>query len=342
MKYIKNIKEFFEFKPTKNDFNDAKSLETDLERFCGRISDSIKSVKDEDFEKIKTILESDCQEFINELVESKCDKLIFRGIRGDVGENIEVDGLYIKSSRNNRRPLDMYHETSDLFDEIFTEYIGVPLRRAGIFTTKNPIIAGGYSSYKYPLPFIFFPIGDYKYYWNPDIQDLYSHVEHEIWYYTDEYMLEDEWRTKYENPLVYQFSAAMGKFLLNGEEVPHKFKDEMVDYICNNHQKYGLKPNGNGCYVNSNDEVIICDNSRPSGISNLKWIPEIEVDDYIRRGLENINREQGVRDIVNGYTDKGIEHVILQEITFVADKFYLIDAKYYFKIKEWLESKTNL
>jgi hypothetical protein len=36
--------------------------------------------------------------------------------------------------------------------------------------------------------------------------------------------------------------------------------------------------------------VIICDNSRPSGISNLKWIPEIEVDDYIRSGLENINR----------------------------------------------------
>lgn len=60
--------------------------------------------------------------------------------------------------------------------------------------------------------------------------------------------------------------------------------------------------------------VVICDNTSLSHIDGLEWKPKIELDDYIRERMAYINREQGVRDIVNGYTDSGLEHVILQEI----------------------------
>jgi len=36
-----------------------------------------------------------------------------------------------------------------------------------------------------------------------------------------------------------------------------------------------------------------------------------------------------------------IEDVDRQEITFIADKYYLIDEKYYFKIKDWLFKNTK-
>lgn len=341
MKYIKNIKEFFEFKPTKDNFNDIKSLENDLKRLEERITASNYDINDEEFEKIKSILESDCKDFINELVESKNDNFIFRGVR-DVGLNVdEISGLYQKNSRTDRRPLDMYWEISELFDNIFEDVIGVPLRRVGVFTSKNPTIAGGYSNFKYTNPFIFFPINDYNYYWNPDIQDLYSHVEYLDWYYTDEYMIEDEWNSHYSNPLQNRFSSGLGNLSLNGVEIPKMNKDDIVDYICKNYKKYGLEPNGMGCYVNSNDIVVICDNTSLGHIDGLEWEPEIELDDYIKERMASINKEQGVRDIVNGYTNSGLEHVTLQEISFVTKKYYLIDVKYYFKLKEWLQSKMS-
>lgn len=98
-----------------------------------------------------------------------------------------IEGFWINSSINRSGPLDTDYEISELFDEYFVEKFGIPLRKKGIFTTKNPIVASSYSyweinSNKQGKAYMFFPVGDYKYFWNKNIVDLYTEIESKDWY----------------------------------------------------------------------------------------------------------------------------------------------------------------
>lgn len=129
------------------------------------------------FEPIRQQLESECSKFINELKESKSD-IIWRGsTRGPEESSFDMIGnkdsiIELRKVRKNRRPRDIDFDIQELFDFYARKHFNIGLRSSGVFTTKSYL-----DSTEYGIPFIFFPIGNYEYYWNPNIRDLYSRFE---------------------------------------------------------------------------------------------------------------------------------------------------------------------
>lgn len=128
------------------------------------------------FNKIMAILERYCKPFLDE-VSSKGIECIFRGSRPSNNEEIDNLDIYKKTVRTDRKALDSNKEISDMFDNIFDEKFGVRPRSSGVFTTKKFETTSAYS-----IRYIFVPIGDYKYYWNPNCDDLYTNINTKNWY----------------------------------------------------------------------------------------------------------------------------------------------------------------
>lgn len=366
MKYLKHINEFFSTKnpwTSPEDIEKVKSneLNKSIKYFESRLSDLIKTGhydKPEDletpFSDIKRILERDCSEFIRELKSS--GSLLFRGImslrNGPVVEDDNtISGLWLKEARKSRYTVDMDPDISYVFDDKFKELFDVKLRSEGVFATKNPITASDYSSFtgenRYKKAYLFFPIGSYRYFWNPKIYDLFSDIENERWYYT--YQNNDltyEYNDIYGDPRRNTWLQSIGynkdskgHFRLFGKDIPDMPFKDIVKYITDNHKEFGLEDNGIKskddikCY-NKDGKVVICTNMSLANVSSLEWVPNISYDQFLKENEEDPDKE--IDRIVNGYVESNLEKAKDQEITFKVDKYYVIDEEYYFMIKDWL------
>lgn len=158
MKYIKKFnEEFFHFdEPTQPKFE----LDEDSNSF----------------DKIVELLERDCKPFLDEIMKND-GHVIFRGSRPSHNEEIDDLDIYKKTVRADRKSLDTNSEISNIFDDIFEKKFGVRPRSCGVFTTKNYQTTSAYG-----MRYIFVPIGEYKYYWNPSFDDLFTKINTESWY----------------------------------------------------------------------------------------------------------------------------------------------------------------
>jgi len=145
------------------------------------------------FEPIRKILEKDCSKFIQEMKDNWTN--VFW--RGESIEDSEEKNIIIsRKVRKDRYPRDMDKQIQDMFDFYSRKHFNKNLRGSGVFTTK---VKG--DCYEYGTPFIFFPKGDYEYYWNPDVSDLFSDLEYHplAVYYLNRHdntlteIFEDEW-----------------------------------------------------------------------------------------------------------------------------------------------------
>jgi hypothetical protein len=93
-----------------------------------------------------------------------------------------LNGAYKKTVRKDRKPLDMNSDASELFDKKFMEKFGIKPRSSGVFSTTDWNIASVYPRGRNTGIFLFFPIGEYKYLWSPDIKDLYNKISYDNWY----------------------------------------------------------------------------------------------------------------------------------------------------------------
>lgn len=117
---------------------------------------------------IITLLEMNCHKFLDEI---KDDCLLYRGYNiKDTDEKI-TDGLYIKTTRKDRRPLSTSPKLHDEMNQKFFDIYGDKLRTEAVFTSTDRS-----STWMYGNEYLFFPIGEYRYYWNPKIKDLYVEV----------------------------------------------------------------------------------------------------------------------------------------------------------------------
>lgn len=116
------------------------------------------------------MLENDCKPFLDELSSYQSGLLL----RGSL-DKIDVYKFY---QSRKRKPRDMSYYISNRLNEMFFKKFGYNLRTDGIFTTKD-----AYTTKTYGYTYLFFPIGDYKYFWNEDIEDLYTELEGFNWYY---------------------------------------------------------------------------------------------------------------------------------------------------------------
>lgn len=310
LKYGEFINELFDTpKPSttkQKDYNDAKKAEYDA--YYNRLDRDYNAIyTHKDFQKIWKILERDCEKFLKEIRYSGSD-LLFRGV--SQLESNAAYGMDKRRVRKDRQPKDMYKNVHELFDSKFMDKFGAKLRSSGAFTTKDPLQASVYSNYstikKRKEPFLFFPKGDYRYFWNPDVDDLYTKIEFETWYYKSDYLNSDH------RLLDLEFDE-QDWFKIYGN--PNQDWNEFSN-IKRIRPYHNIKGGGKGKFI---DE---------------KWIPEKSFDEYLEdvKKQIKIDLENNTTKLVEGYREGGISEVTHQEVTFMCDEYYLVDDSFLFKI----------
>lgn len=254
---------------------------------------------DEDFNEIIEMLENECKEFLDEVKQSKVGP-IFRGAKNV--DDTYTKGIGVKGSRIDRQPLDTRRDVSEILDICFEEKFGVKLRSNGVFASRLPTVASDYGR-----PYLFFPIGDYKYYWSPDVKDLYGDIEGEPWYYIDE----SDWEWQYGE-------SNNGDWCYNG-----------VEYGSDSITAVKRVKEDNPELSNKSYEYVE---------KLLYWEPAVSLDDYFEESKQELQRN--LEEIVYGYVDDQIGLIVDQEITFVCDKYYLVDPAFYVKYLEYLNDKN--
>lgn len=146
------------------------------------------------FDKIIDILESDCGEFLNLLRENKISSLYrgfltsaetFRnkmGYKGSGNQSNILDGVWKIEPIEKRKAKDTNWEISELIDRGLERKFGIPLRSRGVFATKNLSIASDYAE-TLKDTYMFFPKNGFSYFWNPNIDDLFTELRDNFdWY----------------------------------------------------------------------------------------------------------------------------------------------------------------
>ena len=340
MKYLMSINEFF--KIPMGLYTPSRVLD-DYKKECKRDFDNLYS--DEDWNKILQILEKDCGQFLDEIKEA--DSIIFRGVKGNKTDVSK--GIWKKASRSDRYTLDMRQDVSHEFDNLFAQKFDIPIRKMGVFATKQPLNAKSYTRYvdvqdgvvrKRQVNFLFFPIGEYRYFWNPKIMDLYSDVEMEHWYgdydyigdnYIDEQYMEDRWWEVYGEPgkkrdqWSWVSGGGKGQYSYKGIETGMNQVPRILGEIRENPDKYSASPD-----IEEEDLK-----------KDLIWIPGMNIEDYEKVMADEVKNDaiSHMNQIVQGYREDGLKEIGEQEITFVCKEYYLVDDAFLHKIVEWIESK---
>jgi hypothetical protein len=91
------------------------------------------------------------------------------------GTEKRVKDIKIFTPRTDRRPRDTDEEVHKYVDDYFNTVHGWKARSMGVFTTNNR-----YSTKQYGRPYVFFPIGKYKYLWNPEVKDLKAYMPDQV------------------------------------------------------------------------------------------------------------------------------------------------------------------
>jgi predicted CopG family antitoxin len=333
MKYLKYINEFFLYGDSPS--SDVTYRNNTLKKWYDEFElEFSEKYTDENWKRVLETLERDCGQFLEELKSSKSDPL-FRGVRTLNGGK---DGIVLKNTRKDRYPKDLSWNVSKEFDRLFQDKFGLPIRSQGVFATKDAISSSGYGKYnpikKRSISYLFFPKGNYSYYWNPKIKDLYNDVEDEDWYWffddfesSLESYLSDKWWIEYGDPARrmndcnwLRFGGGKGQYFYQDKPTGENLRIRAISKIK---EEYDIEM--------SDEEVI----------RKLEWVPEKSFSDfseeYISKSKENADR--GIIEIVGGYQDNNIQDAQEQEITFICDQYYLVDEAYLHKIEEYLKSK---
>ena len=147
---------------------------------------------DVNFDKITEVLLTECSEFIKLLQKWNIEGL-YRGQRNTKSNRLPIfsslrtreifDGFYKMKPFENRNPKDTKNNISKLIDSELEKKFGIPLRSKGVFATKNLSIA---SDYGFDETFLFFPKNGFRYFWNPQIDDLFTELRDETSWYEKE------------------------------------------------------------------------------------------------------------------------------------------------------------
>ncbi len=134
------------------------------------------------FDKIVEVLSTECSEFLD-LLEEKNIKGLYRG--ATIHDTPIVEGFWKMKPFENRLSRDTKLQISKLLDEGFVNKFGIPLRSRGVFATKDLSIAAAYGRFRKEA-FLFFPKNGFRYFWNPQIEDLYTELRDNTSFYNKE------------------------------------------------------------------------------------------------------------------------------------------------------------
>ena len=194
------------------------------------------------FEKIVNILESECSEFLNLLRTNRISSLyrgfltspeIFRnkmGYKGFGNQTNILDGVWKIEPIEKRKIKDTNSEISKLIDSGLERKFGIPLRSHGVFATKNLSIASDYGGLE--NTFMFFPKNGFRYFWNPNIDDLFTELRDNF-----------DWYEEFDNIEITDEVLSDINWIVNGyqEGSINKVNLQEITFICDEYFLVDLK-----------------------------------------------------------------------------------------------------
>ena len=161
---------------------------------------------------------------------------------------------------------------------------------------------------------MFFPIGEFKYFWNPKVLDLYTEIDNEgynyIWEWDGE-LAEEMWLDRY------------GEDTGNGT-----YRYLTIDTGKNNYRDAKKEVEENP------DEYALLG----GGFEKFKlvWEPEKTLQQFEQDYVNDweIKKQKFIQDLVNGYITANIEKVQRQEVAIVCERYYLVSFDLFDKIIE--------
>lgn len=322
MKYIKLFESFFELSKDKiyglnNRVEELNSDELFKKYNLNNLSQYKRNFEslyvEEDFNKIISILEDKCGEFLNEL-KNKKQYPIFRG--ADYVVKNADKGIFYKNSYENRRSLDTDVLISEMFDELFYNKFGTKIRGSGIFTTKIIGTADNYGK-----TYIFFPFDGYKYFSNIKVIDLYKVVSHKKW---SNELINTKVNYEYDYSKPYsKYEGGLGKWVVNDTSEEY---DRLIDLInTERFEEFKQNLEMGGFILPLKDRNIY---------HEVKWVPSITYEEYEKKVIEEA--EEILSYIVSGYKDNNIEDVVKEEMSFLTKSYCLIDISFLPNLIEYL------
>jgi len=239
--------------------------------------------------------------FINELRKSG-DKLIWRG-----SNKSRTKSIIRVTPRQDRSPKDMPQFLQDELDAAFEKKFGWRPRSTGVFTTGNKNDAKSYGN-----SYVFFPVGKYRYLYNPRIQDLFGEVEDAGtagYDNIDDYITDrlDDWESEWD----YDYGeGAQGSWYYEGADTGEVDLDNAINAAA---EAEGYDESD----INSTD---------------LEWIPDVELNDFIaeKRIEAEENFENFISNSVIGYRDNNLALAFRSyvEIMFDCKSYYLVNEAF--------------
>ena len=296
MKYLKDYKLF---KESLSISDKAIYIDTILSREVSNWD--INSLENDNFDNIIKILQNDCKIYLDLL--SKNSKLLFKGTNHV--EDFIDDGIYLKNVRKDRKPKDTSNDINKHISELFINKFNESVREIGTFVTKNPGVAKDYGN-----PYIFIPIGEFNYYHNPKVDDLYTYINETPWYI---YKSSNDKKFEYDN--IYGEGTQNGEYYFDNK--PYGIYE--YDAIAEVEEDYDY-------YTQKEIKAM------------LEWKPNLSFEQY--SNLMEKQYTQEINNLVDEYVKNApYDTISTQEITIICDKYYLIEKEYYNKLIEYIKNK---
>lgn len=260
-------------------------------------------------------LYKNCMPFIQELRRSAAgnNDLVWRGTNKS-----RTKSIIRVTPRQDRIPKDTPPLVQEELDKRFRAKYGWEPRSTGVFTYPTE---RGVTSYG--EPYMFFPVGKYKYLFNPDIDDLYAAMDDsegfEDWLegfpnIQDDW--EDDWESEYGE-------GGRGEWSYDGISTGEVDRDEAMMVAAE----------AEGVDEEDLDEIL------------FEWIPDIDKDDYINdRRIDKVDEMEAWFDrAINGYQSDNLKLAMQRkvEIMFGCKSYHLVSRIFENDIRKYvLQGKT--
>lgn len=122
-------------------------------------------VEHETMDQLGETIRRDCKPYLNEF---GAGRWVYRGYRFTYKDRRDKLNILRNTPRKDRASMNMPDDIQNYIDDMFKKKFGWRPRKEGVFTTNR-----GWTAMDYGNSQIFLPIGNYKYIFNPQVDDLY-------------------------------------------------------------------------------------------------------------------------------------------------------------------------
>ena len=259
-------------------------------------------IENEDINKMILKIYFSCLPFLKELRKNGIKNFLYRGT------NKSLKNMSMIIPRKNREPSDMRLGVHNELDNLFKKRFGWKPRSEGVFATFNYHIANEYGN-----PYLFFPIGEYKYIFSPKIEDLFTYVQNKDYYYIigNEKYVDITWHDEYNE--LYGKNSENGEWYYKGKQTG---KNDIKSAIKKISDIYDLDEEDLWYYLED----------------DFSWVPDVSRDAFFDEKYEDIKKKgiNSLNNVVKKYVDRNLKLADKKtesiEIMFKCNKYYMVYA----------------